>query len=62
MSHPLARSLPAMDMFNACMKDAAGTGGKIPMRTLGGSGLEVSTIALGCFAFGGDKKTGVHSP
>jgi aryl-alcohol dehydrogenase-like predicted oxidoreductase len=30
------------------------------MRPLGESGIEVSAIALGCFAFGGDKKTGTH--
>lgn len=29
-------------------------------RPLGQSGIEVSAIALGCFAFGGDKKTGTH--
>ena len=30
------------------------------MRPLGTSGIEVSAIAMGCFAFGGDKKTGTH--
>ena len=37
-----------------------GGGGKIPTRVLGSSDLEVSVIALGCFAFGGDRKTGTH--
>ena len=33
---------------------------KMPRRPLGDSGIDVSTIALGCFAFGGDRKTGTH--
>lgn len=30
-------------------------------RTIGCSGMEASVIALGCFAFGGDRQTGTHA-
>ena len=33
---------------------------KMAQRPLGDSGLMVSVISLGCFAFGGDKQTGSH--
>jgi len=32
----------------------------MPKRTLGSSGLQISVISLGGFAFGGDRKTGTH--
>ena len=44
-------------MFSACMSEEPI---KVPTKPLGKSGLHVPVIALGCFAFGGDKKTGVH--
>lgn len=33
---------------------------KMARRRLGTSDMEVSVIAMGCFAFGGDRKTGTH--
>ena len=35
--------------------------GKMPTRQLGSTDMNVSVLALGCFAFGGDRQTGTHN-
>ena len=54
------KATPAPELGSPPAAEAPVPAAKMPLRPLGSSGLEVSAIALGCFAFGGDRKTGSH--